>query len=596
MYKAYLETFKQERDTFDLNKYRETKEDKDDLLDIIKDKAHDDDDLSNLINDKAHDEDDLSNLINDKTHDDDDLSDIVKDKAHDEDDEVTHNVKDSIYEEGDDILHNDILDEDGLSSYDIKDKDEDGNLSNLIKDKAHDDDDLSNLINDKTHDEDDLSNLIKDKAHDEDDLSNLIKDKTHDDDDLSDIIKDKAQGKDDASHRTKENNDELSKMVQDIIDDETNVDKDKSELSEDVSRIVSSSESENNSNLSKIISSDGSKPKSSSSDGSKPKPSSDSSKPKPKSSSSDGSKPKSSKISSSDANRPRSENIFIVDAPTEETTTKSSSRKGNSSPKSSKSRPSSPKPKGNKSENKTEDSESSSNSTPSDIEIANELESLIDSLAGGAVSELVIDESKKNIIVVQGFVSQEIYDLLRSEHLIYIDLSKEEPEAYNKVMGSLDNKYIGKEKKSKLITEEMYNNFMKKDIKVGIIRLTNQQYDILSLISMFTKNKDVSVSFISYSYDYMVQESKRRLRKQIYSKPSSWLFYPLKTFFTKAKKGSKESGLITINKSELTKELQNWKMFYESEKEVTDEVTELMGKDSEAVFVPAFKFDALVIA
>lgn len=229
------------------------------------------------------------------------------------------------------------------------------------------------------------------------------------------------------------------------------------------------------------------------------------------------------------------------------------------------------------------------NSVPEDIEM--QLDELL-GVIGGSTKELILDGNKKNIIITIGFIPQEIFNLIKTRHLAYTDATKEELPAFNAVMSSLNNDYISLESKEKKIAEEIYASIMKKSNKVIFVRLFPQQYDILHLLNLFYKNNECLITYVSYEIDDIFKEAENRLKRGIYSKPSTWIIGALERFFSKTSKKTDDS--ITVNKNDITKQLESWKKFYDSKKSLMDDVSRILGKSNEVVFIPKFKYHTLL--
>lgn len=220
------------------------------------------------------------------------------------------------------------------------------------------------------------------------------------------------------------------------------------------------------------------------------------------------------------------------------------------------------------------------------------IDEILDTLIGGSINELTIDGSKRTVIVVPGFMSQEIFSKMKSlENVRYVDASKEEQKAYSNVMDYASNDYMGKDEKEKKIAKALHDILIGQDAQIVFVKLYNQQYNVVELLNLFSKDKDTDVFLITYSFDYWFDEALAREKRGIHSKPTTWFFNVLNMFYVRSTDAKKKTEYaVSVNKKDLKERLNGWKKYYESEKALNDDIKELMGNNNECQFIPNFKY------
>ena len=261
------------------------------------------------------------------------------------------------------------------------------------------------------------------------------------------------------------------------------------------------------------------------------------------------------------------------------------------SKKSSSKKSKTPKKKTDKSESTDKDTDKSESSNDMDLsEIEELIDSMLNNIAGGKTERFTINKDKKNVFVIVGIIAKDIFDALKAEKLTYLNIDRIETEAYVEVMKNIDNVYTPRDKRSYLIAEELSKRIKSSKENVILAKLSNPtQYNSIDLLDILSKDKTIDISFVNYQTKYLFTIGLERLKHNFFSKPTAWFFNPYNNYFTKSKKGE-----VIINKKDVLDEMSNWKRFYDSEKNMKEEVNDFFGSSDELQLTPKFKFTKIM--
>ena len=264
---------------------------------------------------------------------------------------------------------------------------------------------------------------------------------------------------------------------------------------------------------------------------------------------------------------------------------------GKRSKKSSSKKSKTPKKKTDKSESTDKDTDKSESSNDMDLsEIEELIDSMLNNIAGGKTERFTINKDKKNVFVIVGIIAKDIFDALKAEKLTYLNIDRIETEAYVEVMKNIDNVYTPRDKRSYLIAEELSKRIKSSKENVILAKLSNPtQYNSIDLLDILSKDKTIDISFVNYQTKYLFTIGLERLKHNFFSKPTAWFFNPYNNYFTKSKKGE-----VIINKKDVLDEMSNWKRFYDSEKNMKEEVNDFFGSSDELQLTPKFKFTKIM--
>ena len=203
-------------------------------------------------------------------------------------------------------------------------------------------------------------------------------------------------------------------------------------------------------------------------------------------------------------------------------------------------------------------------------------------IGGNAKKELTIDPSKKNIIVVIGEVPSELHEMLKESGVVYSDMGKLDPAKM------LKNEYMSK----KVMSEAVADSIMNGERYLHVVRLIHpSMLDTVHLINTF-ESKGALITYMNFSPSFLFDDMQRKFKeKGIIFNPSTSFVEPIHNHFEVVDNAGDDT--LKLSKKALINHMKNYKMFYESEKALLDEVDSI-AKSETTIYKPKFKYNTVI--